>query len=148
VRLLAYAAFLLATVALGGCGGSSDEATWDGPPEPSADGTVAVDGFGDYTAEVEETWEGSPATAAGVFLRLDQRTAVRTTIGATASPEGSGPQTVVVTLDGLADDSIRAERWTLSFQPDDDVYRLTDARWAQRCQPDRGHADFSPEPCV
>jgi hypothetical protein len=148
VRPLAYAALLLVAATLAGCDGNGGEATWDGPPDPSADGTVAVDGFAEFTADVDETWEGSPATAAGVFLRLDERTAAHTTIVAVASPEGGGPQTVVVTLDGLADDSVRAERWTFSFEPEGDVYRLTEARWAQRCQPGRGHQGFTPEPCV
>ena len=53
-----------------------------------------------------------------------------------------------MTLDGLFDDSVRAERWTLTFTPDGDVYELTAAEWAQRCQPGRGHQAFTPEPCV
>jgi predicted small secreted protein len=155
VRILVYAALLLCAVALAGCGGSddssgngNDEAIWSGAPDPSADGTVAVDGFAEFTAGVEEHWEGSAAMAAAEFLRLDQRTATKTTIEGTAPAEGSGPQTVVVTLDGLLDDSVRAERWTLTFVPDGDVYELTEAQWAQQCQPNRGHQDFSPEPCV
>ena len=86
--------------------------------------------------------------SAGEFLRLDQQTATRTTIDGIASAEGTGPETVVVTLDGLLDDSVRAQRWTLSFTPEGDVYELTEARWAQRCQPGRGHQAFTPEPCT
>lgn len=150
MRLLVYAALLLSAVALAGCGGDGNDepATWSGPPDPSADGTVAVDRFAEFTAGVEEHWEGSAAMAAGEFLRLDQRTAAKTTIEGTAPAEGSGPQTVVVTLDGLLDDSVRAQRWTLTFVPDGDVYELTEAQWAQRCQPNRGHQDFSTESCV
>ena len=148
MRLPACAACLLTILTLAACGENGDEAVWDGPPDPSADGTVAVDSFDEYTADVEETWEGSAAMAATEFLRLDERTATTTTIEASASGEGEGPQTVVVTLDGLLDDSVRAERWTLEFVQEDDVYRLTEASWAQSCQPDRGHQDFSPEACV
>jgi hypothetical protein len=147
VRLLTYAASALALVALAGCG-DNESAVWEGPPDPSADGTVVVDGFSDYTADVEEHWEGSAAMSAAEFLRLDQRTAAKTTIAGRAAAEGTGPQVVVVTLDGLLDDSVRAERWTLAFEQDEDVYRLTEAHWAQRCQPDRGHQEFSPDPCV
>ena len=64
--------------------------------------------------------------AAAEFLRLDERTAVRTTIDAKASSEGTGPQVVTVTLDGLLDDSVRAERWSLAFEPDGETYRLDD----------------------
>ena len=148
MRRVACAAICLCVAALAGCGGDGDEQSWPGPPDPAADGTVAVDGFNTYAESVDASWEGSAALAAGEFLRLDERTAARTTIEATASPEGTGPETVVVTLDGLADDSVRAERWTLRLEPDGDVFTLTEARWAQRCQPGRGHQDFSPELCV
>jgi hypothetical protein len=149
VRLLRGTALVLCIAALGGCSGNGDaEATWGGPPDPAADGTVAVDGFAEFAAGVEEQWEGSAAMAAAEFLRLDEQEAIRTTIAGTASPEGTGPETVVVTLDGLLDDSVRAQRWTLTFVPDEDVYELTGAQWAQRCQPGRGHQGFSPEPCV
>jgi len=147
VRLRAYAASLLSGLALAGCGGG-DEASWSGPPDPATDGTVAVDDFAAYQEDVDEPWEGSAAMAAAEFLRLDERTAARTSIEGMASAEGTGPETVVVTLDGLLDDSIRAGRWTLMFEPDGETYRLTEAKWAQRCQPGRGHQQFSPEPCV
>ena len=146
VRLLGYAAFFLALVVTG-CGGEGG-ATWAGPPDPAADGTVAVEDFSAYQDDVDEQWEGSAAMAAAEFLRLDERTAARTSIEGTASAEGAGPEIVTVTLDGLFDDSVRAERWTLTFEPEGDAYRLTAAGWDQRCQPGRGHEDFSPEPCV
>jgi hypothetical protein len=147
VRPLAYAALCLAALALAGCG-KGDSATWAGPPDPEADGTVAVEEFAAYQQDVEEPWEGSAAMAAAEFLRLDERTATTTTIAGQAGPEGTGPETVTVTLDGLLDDSVRAERWTLEFEPDGENYALTQATWAQRCQPGRGHQEFSPELCT
>jgi hypothetical protein len=149
VRLSAYAALCLIFVALAGCSGDGgDEDVWAGPPDPAADGTVAVDGFTAHQEQVAERWEGSAAMAAAEFLRLDERTATRTTIAGTAQAEGSGPETVVVTLDGLLDDSVRAERWTLQFEQGGESYLLTAAQWAQRCQAGRGHQDFTAEPCV
>jgi len=151
VRLLGSAAVLLSALALAGCSNDGDDdqaAAWAGPPDPAADGTVAVDGFVEYTDGVEEHWEGSPAMSAGEFLRLDERDAARTSIASATPAEGTGPATVVVTLDGLFDDSVRAERWTLTFTPDGDVYELSAAEWAQRCQPGRGHQAFTPEPCI
>jgi hypothetical protein len=147
VRLLGYAALCLAALAAAGCG-KSDTSTWAGPPDPGNDGTVAVAEFAAYEQDVDELWEGSAAMAAAEFLRLDERTAATTTIEGRASGEGAGPETVTVTLDGLLDDSVRAERWTLTFEPDGENYVLTDATWAHRCQSGRGHQDFSPEPCV
>jgi hypothetical protein len=150
VRL--HAALVLSFVMLGlsGCGGGDGEsgASWDGPPAPAADGSVDVEGFNEFASEVDETWEKAPALAAGEFLRLDTRTASSTSIEAESGPEGLGPTTVTVTLDGLADDSIRSERWELEFASDDGAYRLTQARWAQRCHEGRGHTEFSTEPCV
>ena len=143
------AALCLVALALAGCGSDVDvELVWGGPPETGPGGVASVDGFGGFQREVDEDWERSPAMAAAVFLRLDERTAVRTTIDAKAGPEGLGPQTVVVTLDGLADDSVRTERWTLGFEEAGGVYTLTGALREVRCQPERGHQEFSAEDCV
>lgn len=147
MRLLGYAAVSLAIVVLAGCG-KSGAAAWAGPPDPGSDGEVAVEDFAAYQQDVDERWEGSAAMAAAEFLRLDERTAATTTIEGRASAEGAGPETVTVTLDGLLDDSVRTERWTLTFEPDGENYVLTEAAWAQRCQAGRGHQDFSPELCV
>ena len=149
MRLSAYAALCLTFVALAGCsadGGGEDE--WAGPPEPAADGSVAVDGFADYQDGVDELWERSAELAAAEFLRLEERTAVRTTIAGRSEGEGAGPRGVTVTLDGLLDDSVRAERWLLLFEPEGEAYALGSAVRTLRCQPGRGHEDFSAEPCV
>lgn len=149
MRLLTCAALPLSALALAGCGSDvSVDLVWGGPPKPEAGGVVSVDGFAAYQREVDEHWERSATMAAAEFLRLDERTAVRTTIDGKASAEGTGPQSVVVTLDGLLDDSIRAERWTLGFDETDGVYTLTAALREQRCQPGRGHQDFSADECV
>ena len=149
MRLLGYAALSLSALAVAGCGSDvAVELVWGGPPEPDPGGVISVDGFAGYQREVDEHWERSAAMAAAEFLRLDERTATRTTIVGKAPAEGTGPQTVVVTLDGLLDDSIRAERWTLGFAETDGVYTLTAALWEQRCQPGRGHQDFSADDCV
>ena len=149
MRFLACAAPLFVSLVITGCGSDvAVELVWGGPPEPGPGGVVSVDGFAAYQREVDEHWERSAAMAAGEFLRLDERTASRTTIEGKASAEGSGPQTVVVTLDGLLDDSIRAERWMLGFEEADGVYTLTAALREQSCQPARGHQDFSADDCV
>lgn len=145
-------AVLVAAACVAGCdggnGGSSDASAWAGPPEPAEDGSVTVEEFAAHQADVDEGWERSSATAAAEFLRLDDTESARLTIDRTAEGEGGGPETVVVTLDGLFDDSVRAERWTLVFEPDGETYLLTSAQWAQRCQPGRGHEGFTAEPCV
>ena len=151
MRLAAYAALSLSLVALAGCDGNGDgngDAAWAGPPEPAADGSASVVEFAEYQDGVEERWEASAELIAAEFLRLDGRTAVRTTIAGAGVGEGAGPRTVTVTFDGLLDDSVRAERWTLVFEPDGEGYRLESAVRTLRCHPGRGHDDFAPEPCV
>jgi hypothetical protein len=150
VRLLACAALTVASLLLAGCGNDVDvELVWGGPPDAEPGGAVSTEGFSGFQQEVEAEWERSPAMAAGIFLRLDERTAARTTIDAKAGPEGGGDQIVTVTLDGLADDSVRTERWTLGFEEQEDgVYALTGALREFRCHEGRGHQDFAGEACV
>ncbi len=150
VRFVTCAALVSVCLLLVGCGSDVDvELVWAGPPDAAAGGAVSTDGFSSFQQEVDELWERSPAMAAGVFLRLDERQAVRTTIDAKAGPEGGGGQTVVVTLDGLSDDSVRTERWTLGFEEaDDGTYTLTGALRELRCHAGRGHEDFAGEACV
>jgi hypothetical protein len=149
VRILLPLGVALSAIALAGCG--SDlvvDLVWAGPPDAGTGGVVSTDGFATFQREVDKDWERSPALAAGMFLRLDERKAVRTTIDAKAGPEGTGSQTVVVTLDGIPDDSVRTERWALGFDEEGGVYSLTAALREMRCRTGRGHDDFSAELCV
>lgn len=151
MRGLACAALTAAAlIVAGGCGNDVDvELVWGGPPDAAPGGAVSTQGFSGFQQEVDEDWERSPAMAAGIFLRLDKRKAVRTTIDAKAGPEGGGDQIVTVTLDGLADDSVRAERWTLGFEETEGgVYALTGALRELRCHEGRGHQDFAGEACT
>jgi hypothetical protein len=149
VRYAGFAACLLTALALAGCGNDDAEPVWSGPPDAQPGGVVSTQGFSSFQRDVDEDWERSPAMAAAVFLRLDERKATRTTIDAKAGPEGGGDQTVVVTLDGLADDSVRTERWTLGFvEAGDGVYELTGALRELRCHEGRGHQDFAGEACT
>lgn len=150
MRLATVLASTLLALALAGCGDDVDvELVWAGPPDAAPGGAVSTQGFSSFQREVDEDWERSPALAAGVFLRLDERRAVRTTIDAKAGPEGGGGQTVVVTLDGIGDDSVRAERWTLGFvEAGDGLYTLTAALREVRCHAGRGHQEFAGEACI
>jgi hypothetical protein len=148
VRLASYAAVFIAVVALAGCnGGDGNGEAWAGPPEPEADGSVAVDGFADYRESVDERWERSAELIAAEFLRLEERTAIRTTIAGRSEGEGAGRRGVAVTLDGLLDDSVRAERWLFLFEPGEE-YTLTSAVRTLACNPGRGHEEFTAEPCL
>jgi hypothetical protein len=150
MRLVSYAALLLvAGLLAAGCADDGSEgASWAGPPAPAVDGSVEVDEFADYQESVDERWESSAETAASEFLRLDERQAIRTTIAGRSEGEGGGPRAVTVTLDGLLDDSVRAERWLLLFEHANGSYRLTSAIRTLACNPGRGHEDFTAEPCL
>ena len=150
MRSVGYAVCVLTvSAALAACGNDVDvELVWGGPPDANSAGIVSTAGFASFQENVDELWERSAVMAAAEFLRLDERRVSRTTIDGKASSEGAGPQTVTVTLDGLADDSVRAERWSLAFEPDGETYRLTTALREQRCQANRGHQGFSADVCV
>jgi hypothetical protein len=139
---------LLAGLAAG-CGGGDGGPAWEGPERPfAADGTIPVEDFDAYADDVDERWERSPVLLASEFVRLDRVQATRTSVDSTAAGEGTETATVTVTLHGLQDDSIAAERYVLGLQRDGAVWQLGSAMWTQSCQSGRGHQDFSPAACV
>jgi hypothetical protein len=150
VRLISYAVLLLAAglLATGCAGNGSEEASWAGPPPPAEDGSIEIDEFADYQESVDERWERSAETAAAEYLRLDERTAIRTAIAGRSEAEVPSPRAVTVTLDGLLDDSVRAERWILLFELANGSYRLTSGIRTLACNPGRGHEHFTAEPCL
>ena len=143
--LTAVVAFLLA-----GCGSDGGEPTrWEGPPRPSATGRVEVSSFNDLVARERPASAQSPLLAAAEFLRLDRSDAGTTSLVSQLGGEGNGPAAVVATLDRLPDDSVRAQRYVLQLdRQEDGTWRLRSAIWGQRCWPGRGHQGFSAAPCV
>jgi hypothetical protein len=140
-------AFLAAvTLPLTACGANSP-AGWEGPSPPDEAGRLEVDVFDDYLAGLDDAAR-TPVAAAARFLRLDRATASVTSVVARTTAEGSGPTIVTVTLDRLADDSVRSQRYRLTFVPEGQSWTLASARFAQRCWPGRGHQSYSPAPCV
>ena len=94
-------------------------------------------------------WTHSPLRITVEFLQFDDTTVRITTVRATTNPDSRREAAVVVTSDGLPDDSVRATRSEVHLARQSDAsWRLTSARWSQQCQPNRGHQDFTPELCV
>jgi hypothetical protein len=150
MRLLAIIGLVLAT-GVAACGGDDDEqaapASWNGPQRPYPEsGVLPVDQFRAYAESVDEDWERDPTAVARAYVRLPESAGGPESPVVTVSPLRG--QQVTVTREGLADDSVAAERYVLTVEEDDDVWALTAARWEQRCQPMRGHQDFSPALCV
>ncbi|HUG87845.1 MAG TPA: hypothetical protein VMP42_03675 [Actinomycetota bacterium] len=120
---------------------------WNGPPASDDSGNIAVDGFNEFLKE-QPKLRRSPVRATIRFVRLKDPGAKTTRIGAQAnrveSPDGVR---VVLTEDGLPDDSVRAVRYTLEFRRIGARWKLESARRTQRCQQGRGHQGFSAKPC-
>jgi hypothetical protein len=146
-RMRRAVAGLVGLLALGGCGGSGMEAEWLGPPRPGANGRVAVGPFNDYLAKYEG-YASSPEALATEFLRLDEQSSGSTMMLVDAPGEQREQVTVSVELDGLADDSVHAVTYSMAMSKQGSHWQLRSAVRKQRCQPGRGHQEFSAAPCV
>ena len=148
---LAAAVLPLALAACGGGGGSSSAAEaddWAGPPRPSLRGRLDVGAFDDYL-DAHADAATAPVVVATRFLRLDRTRAAITSIHVVTPGEGTGRATVTGSLDGLLDDSVRAQRFVLHLDQDaDGAWRITSAEVVQRCRPGRGHEAFGPGACL
>lgn len=95
--------------------------------------------------------------AAFVTLGLPLAPDTRSTLELSFSPtESPNTATAVVTMEGLLDDSLAGQRFTLTFarkqcaedcQADPQVWRVTAIESEVRCYPGRGHEAYSGEPC-
>jgi hypothetical protein len=123
---------------------------WDGLPEPlPADGTLPVGAFNAHAESVDEAWERNLRATVDEFIGFDELKAPNVSFQATTGPEGGGPTSASILLDGLLDDSVRARRYDLTLsRRQDETWRIDSASWAQRCQEGRGHQAFTPAPCL
>jgi hypothetical protein len=148
MRLIAIVVLVLAT-GVAACGGEEDTAppaTWNGPQRPYPEsGDLPVEDFRAYAESVDADWEREPRALAAEYTQLAE------TAGAPEEPAVAmavDGQAVTVTRSRLADDSVADERYVLELDEHDGHWSLASARWEQRCQPMRGHQQFSPELCV
>jgi hypothetical protein len=65
-----------------------------------------------------------------------------------SEPADGGRTVVTVLYQDLPDDSVEAHRFELVFIGDGDELILESGSWAGRCQPGRGHQEFSTGLCV
>jgi len=121
-------------------------ANWSPPPR-APDGSIAVAAFNARLGTDRPTWARDPQRVAHEFLRTDNIDAATTDTQVTnASPAAA---VVVVTVNGLADDSVHAIRFDLHLaRQADQTWRLDSAGWSQQCQPNRGHQNFTTALCI
>ena len=64
------------------------------------------------------------------------------------SAEESETSVILITLDGLMDDSVRAKKYKLNMKRrEEGWWEVSQAKQAQSCWPQRGHQEFSGDPC-
>jgi hypothetical protein len=126
--------------------------------DPDADRPAYTDGFefDPETGEVDVTAyqaflgeHGGPSggpEAAAIEMLEGAYTEVEPQV---SSETADGGRTVVTVLyENLPDDSVEAHRFELVFIGDVDGLILESGSWAGRCQPGRGHQEFSTGLCI
>ncbi len=146
MRLLASA--LIAVTFLAGCafgGGVPSVTTVQAEPEPpAAPGPLEPNAVSSFNANVTKVL---PRNASA------ERTA-RAFLGETPAytfqaQEEASTAVVTVTSPNLADDSVRNERYEVRLaRAANGWWVIASYRRTYRCQPNRGHQDFSPELCL
>jgi hypothetical protein len=122
---------------------------WTEFPQPSLpSGTVPVAGFNAYLDRYPSA-AADPRPLALTFTHNDPPpTEPANALRVEDQALSSGRQQVIV-FTRLADDSVAEVRYDLVFMPHSDgTWRLASASWSQRCQPNRGHQDFTTEVCI
>jgi hypothetical protein len=102
----------------------------------------------DRAARSNQPWVKSPmqilVRVAGEFDEVKNRTIQMSS----PSAESSDSIMVTITNDGLLDDSVGSERYMYRLDKTaSGVWKVTSAQKAWKCQPNRGHQDFSAVPC-
>lgn len=122
---------------------------WGGEVQVDVEsGTVAAPGFDDFVTAEVPGWAFDPREAAVVLLDMGSQPEGRT-VEVTQQEATGGQVVVTVTVANLRDDSVNAERYTITFDTAPDVpVSFVDGSYRVRCQPGRGHQDFSTELCA
>jgi hypothetical protein len=111
-------------------------------------GVLIADGLNDYIEEAQPAWANDPAM---LGLQLAPTVQPNETVQVeivTSGPGGVASQISIMTS-GFLDDSVAASQVVATVVLDEDgVYRFVSATYGVRCQPGRGHQDFSTELCI
>ena len=103
----------------------------------------------DLGSQRREAWTRSATQVVVRIIGDMQEVKTRTIRFVSPSAEGGDSMTVVVTDNGLLDDSVRSERLRLELKKNrSGVWRVISGRRSWRCQQGRGHQNFSAAPCT
>jgi hypothetical protein len=155
------AALAIVLVLVSGCGyGDADDEETSRPaaqaqtvprvPDPKdSSGSLPVQDFNEFVDDTRPAFATSALRTALEFTNAGDGSSALTSVEARQGPEGNSREaTVIVTREGLADDSVRALRYEILLERrEDGTWRLRSARRLQRCQPERGHQAFSAQLC-
>lgn len=129
--------------------GSREAGDWAGPRVRASTASVDVAEFNRIAEREEAEWERSPLLTAIEFAGAEDADAASTTAELRGEGEARERAAATITLAGLRDDSVHARRYEIELtRSEDGTWRVEAATWAQRCAAGRGHASFSPEPCL
>jgi hypothetical protein len=123
------------------------EPEWPGQLDVDTNtGRVSAPGFNRFVEMERPEWSRDPRETARMLVEPvmePERLEV-------SSPRADGGRTVVTaTISNFMDDSVFAVRYEFTFVTGDDgLLGFERGQWLQRCQPGRGHQDFSRELCV
>lgn len=118
-------------------------------PRERADGSLPIAAFNALLDRNHSSWTHSPLRVSVEFLQVDDTEASSTTVQVSTNADSLHQAEVIVTAAGLLDDSVRASRFDVHLARQSDAsWRLASARWSEQCQPNRGHQDFTPQPCI
>jgi hypothetical protein len=138
----------LVAVLLAGCafgGGVQSATTVEADPEPPAahlgDLEVRIREFNERVERTKPPWRFSDKNTAAEFLGGGFTNIVIDARGSTSTATATSPD--------LADDSVRNERYRLELvKRPDGSWKVDSATRTYKCQPNRGHQDFSAELCL
>ncbi|WP_040492347.1 hypothetical protein [Ilumatobacter nonamiensis] len=119
-------------------------AGWSGKIETDRDGAILAPGLNDDVAERQPYWAGDP----GLFA-LQLKSTVGANERVTIEYDDAPAPVIRVTTEGFLDDSVAASQLAITTEVGDDgLLRFVSGTTTYRCQPGRGHQDFSAELCI
>jgi len=120
-------------------------AGWAGSPETDVDtGSTSAPGLNEHIEENQPFWADEPT----LFAHQIAQTLGPNEQVAVEFDESEEP-VITITTTGLLDDSTAAVRRVVTTErADDGLLRFVSSTYGWRCQPGRGHQDYSTELCI